>query len=159
MRSFQPSSVGQPTSSLVPFSHFSTLVLSGKKIKAAGETSSSDSWKNKHYIILTMKCLRTPLINLEDVFLTGLCANKELGLELSNNKVSLQITSLLRYSVCKYSSNLYREDQQQWLIGIFVFSRMQCQFTINTPRKCLTVSGVGQLGRNHRVSQNIKNDS
>ena len=51
MRSFQPSSVGQPTSSLVPFSHFSTLVLSGKKIKAAGEMSSSDSWKKiLHYL-------------------------------------------------------------------------------------------------------------
>ena len=52
MRSFQPSSVGQPISSLVPFSHFSTLVLSGKKIKAGGEMSSSDSLKNKilHYL-------------------------------------------------------------------------------------------------------------
>lgn len=30
--------------------------------------------------------LRTPLINLEDVFLTGLCARKQLGLRLSNNK-------------------------------------------------------------------------
>ena len=138
MRSFQPSSVGQPTSSLVPFSLFSTLVLSGKKSKA-------NSYKNKHYIIWTMKCLRTPLINLEDVFLTGLCANKELGLKLSNNKVWLQscTTSLLRYSVNKHSSNLYHEDQQQWLTGMFVFSRMQWQFTINTPRKCLTICGVG----------------
>ena len=44
--------MGQPTSSLVPFSHFSTLVLSGKKIKAGGEMSSSDSLKNKilHYL-------------------------------------------------------------------------------------------------------------
>ena len=79
MRSFQPSSVGQPTSSLVPFSLFSTLVLSGKKSKA-------NSYKNKHYIIWTMKCLRTPLINLEDVFLTGLCARKQLGLKFTNNK-------------------------------------------------------------------------
>ena len=50
MRSFQPSSVGQPTSSLVPFSHFSTLVLSGK-------TSKADSSKNIciYYIVWTMK--------------------------------------------------------------------------------------------------------
>ena len=29
---------------------------------------------------------RTPLINLEDVFLTGLCARNQLGLKLTNNK-------------------------------------------------------------------------
>ena len=33
------------------------------------------------------QCFITPLINLEDVFLTGLCANEQLGLELSDNKV------------------------------------------------------------------------
>ena len=43
MRSFQPSSVGQPTSSLVPFSHFSTLVLSGKTSNVGWEMFSSDS--------------------------------------------------------------------------------------------------------------------
>ena len=33
------------------------------------------------------KCaLRTPLINLEDVFLTGLCAGQQLGLRFTNNK-------------------------------------------------------------------------
>ena len=30
---------------------------------------------------------RTPLINLEDVFLTGLCANEQLGLQLTHNEV------------------------------------------------------------------------
>ena len=33
------------------------------------------------------KCaLRTPLINLEDVFLTGLCARQQLGLRFTDNK-------------------------------------------------------------------------
>ena len=85
--SSQPFSVGQPTSSLVRFSHFSIIVLSGKTCKTRGNVFIRFLKKQNITLFERWKCLRTPLINLEDVFLTGLCANRELGLELSNNKV------------------------------------------------------------------------
>ena len=40
--------------------------------------------------------LKTPLINLEDVFLTGLCASRQLGLKLSDNKVNKRSRSPLQ---------------------------------------------------------------
>ena len=61
------------TSSLAPFYHYYTPVLSGR---------------SRREKIASFGNLRTPLINLEDVFLTGLCANQQLGLELTDNKVS-----------------------------------------------------------------------
>ena len=39
------------------------------------------------YLAELVNICRTPLINLEDVFLTGLCANEQLGLQLTHNEV------------------------------------------------------------------------
>ena len=154
IRSSRPFSVGRPTSSLVPSCHFSSLVLKGKK-------SLCRIPEIKHYSIIWWKYLRTPLINLEDVFLTGLCANKKLGLELTHNKVWSEtfIVSLPWHPVCNLSSNSYHEDHQMWLMEIFVSSKMRWQLIINTRRKWLTGCGVWQPGRNHRAKiykQNMK---
>ena len=91
-RNSRPFSVGQPTSSLVPFFPHSIPVLSGiyKSIK----DNKIDKWLQapSAFSILLIPVYqfippcRTPLINLEDVFLTGLCARKQLGLKLTNNK-------------------------------------------------------------------------
>ena len=43
-----------------------------------------DGWLVVTYI--GYSSCRTPLINLEDVFLTGLCARQQLGLKFTNNK-------------------------------------------------------------------------
>ena len=130
--SSRPFSVVRPTSSLVPSCHFSSLVLKGKK-------SLCRIPEIKHYSIIWWKYLRTPLINLEDVFLTGLCANQQLGLELTHDKVLLQ--SFIKLSFCNNSRNSYHEDQEQSMKIIYVFSRLQWQFTINTRRRCLTGCG------------------
>ena len=119
-RSSRPFSAGLPTSSLAPSSLHSTPVLSGIR-------------KSPRFLIFNPSC-RTPLINLEDVFLTGLCARQQLGLKFTDNKkfVPRGPKSVNAKNVCFFKKavvvhNKYKPEMLDKLWSLTAQRKSSCQ--------------------------------